>query len=1187
MSDNEFTKKMLRSLLLSSKDGVSLSALQSEYRSLCGEFIPLRKLGFSSLEDYLKSISSVVCLRFHKGELRCFAVSNEDTAHIAELVARQKSIKKRGSAQVINCKMRAKPFNYYMFNVPLMRSSFSLRQPSGPIAYNWSVNRYRHGYRGCSATGDYRKFDQRLSPVTPVEERHPFPKATFTLCTPPHSQKVPSCTRDEVQKEFPAQEVTAQSNAAPGVNEVMMQSRITQLLQRYCKGLWLSKLPDIYNQMFGKELHPQALINLEKWTHICTLEKPQTTGRADRLIYPALPTSNSVNHKPNVHPSSPINSVPSSPSSPLQLSTHPLSTNSPRQKVSPNSPLDKPTFLFPPQPDTLLSSAAAQSPTDGSAPTFHLPPPSSDSNQLAQLLLLTLGSTKSGNTSPPVSVSQPNVSVNSLGSQSSTVLSADLRKRLEELLSKYSQGIWAHALPKLFMDTYQMQFPEEILNNLSLLLDICTVEYPMPNNKKKAILYDLNTAEWNDKQGMGQCSSHTLPSGLKVQGPVIPPPLVFPSEQYPSVLVTEAKSSNALTIRYVGEKYSYAQELMEDMMHSLYSQNRQNTVSNPTLGQLVAVIGEDEEELARGQVIEVGEADKVKIYYLDYGFSVETSTAHLFHLHQDFAFLPFQATNIRLAGLEAVSSHPLLLSTLEKVAVGRILLMENLKTCQQNETPVAILHDTSKDVDININSFCLKALQDAQMNNPLCVNIIYHNVGVTNVCDDGIIHCQLPSRGIARLQKSLDNIEAVFISQNTSEFLVSRPFTGKFCLVRYKGKWARAEIITIHSDRVIEILFIDFGISATVEITDLREIPPFYCKDIIIIPPQATKCRLADLTVPDGVWSPEAVLYLKEAVQDAENCSMKIVAKEEHKGDQLVYVYLFITADGEELHHSVNHQLAKSEKWQKLTARHSTNNTGNTAVQLLEVINVLDWNCINGINATDPGVSLSPDKLVSNAVILTSTQPKELPLPLPPPLEFPQNGQNLDVFVSVACHPGYFVLQRWDDLHKLVVLIGEMVLYYNQTGIASPSTPIKKGEIYAARVDRNWYRVQVKAVLSNGLASVYELDHGKHELSSALSYRPLIEEFRQLPFQAIAATTGRHLFCLLTGVKHCQWSERASMLFRNHVENRALVAQVEHVQELSEVSGDSWERRLTVYLVDTKVEDKDIWVHSIMADIEC
>ena len=45
----------------------------------------------------------------------------------------------------------------------------------------------------------------------------------------------------------------------------------------------------------------------------------------------------------------------------------------------------------------------------------------------------------------------------------------------------------------------------------------------------------------------------------------------------------------------------------------------------------------------------------------------------------------------------------------------------------------------------------------------------------------------------------------------------------------------------------------------------------------------------------------------------------------------------------------------------------------------------------------------------------------------------------------------------------------------------------------------------VKCVLTYGLVSVYELDYGKHELVDVAKLRPLIKEFRQLPFQGITA----------------------------------------------------------------------------------
>lgn len=72
--DSESIKKMLRAVLQSSKAGVPLSSVQSEYRALCGENIPLKKLGFSKLEDFLRSIPSVVRLENRKGEVRTLVV---------------------------------------------------------------------------------------------------------------------------------------------------------------------------------------------------------------------------------------------------------------------------------------------------------------------------------------------------------------------------------------------------------------------------------------------------------------------------------------------------------------------------------------------------------------------------------------------------------------------------------------------------------------------------------------------------------------------------------------------------------------------------------------------------------------------------------------------------------------------------------------------------------------------------------------------------------------------------------------------------------------------------------------------------------------------------------------------------------------------------------------------------------
>ncbi|KAM7393995.1 hypothetical protein PAMP_020824 [Pampus punctatissimus] len=908
-------------------------------------------------------------------------------------------------------------------------------------------------------------------------------------------------------QEKPPEQISKPNPSQPSVYDLqLVQSRITLLLKKFCSGLWMSKLSGVYSEMFNEKLHPQVLIDLEKWAHTCMVEKPSSTSRADCLIYPPL------SPKPLTVPTN--GTLPKSPTDSNTITT-PISlhSSSPKQSSSP------------------LSSSL----DDGCKDNHYLPTMTVNQNPQPSTPTWT----------SPATTSSPNSeSASSPPSNSSTagVVSIDVLLRIKELLSKYSHGLWVHALPGLFMDTYKTPFPEHVLNNVSLLLDICTVEYPLPHDKKKAILYKSSRAdmEATDTQDSQQCRSHPLPSGLKVVNSVVPACLIPPSEQYPSVLITEAKSSNSVTIRYVGDNYSSAQEAMEDAMYSFYIQgSTHHPLSNPVVGQLVAVRGEDGDELARAQLIEVIDMDKVKV-----------------------------------TRLEAFSSHPLVLSSLDKLAVGKILLMETLEPCQQNEMPVAVLYDTSQDDDLNINSTCLKAFWDETMNNPLTVNVTYQDVRVTNVCADGIIYCQLPSRGTARLSKLLEETEAFLISQMTFESLVSRPFSGKFCLARYKGKWSRVEIINIYGNKVVEIFFSDLGVPATVEVTELREIPPLFLKDFTIIPPQAIKCCLADLTVPEGDWSPKAVLWVKESLLGAEYCKMKILKLDQQKGNRLVHMYLFIGADGKEPDESLNHQLAQSELWQKLTeqntitSKNSSMDTGLSA--LVEKLTLSN----SDLNPFVKDSSRAHHQADESPVQDTTTME---PLPLPPPLELPLPGQNMDVFVPVACHPGYFVLQPWQDLHKLVVLMGEMVLYYNQTLKATTATHIQKGEVYAARIDMNWHRVLVRAILPNGLISVYELDHGKHELVHSTLLRPLIEEFRQLPFQAMTAQ--------LAGVTQHRWSEEASVLFRNHVEKRALVAQVQSVQDVSEGKGELWEPRLTVYLVDTGRDSRDLWIHNIMAGI--
>uniref|UniRef100_A0A8D0AJT6 Tudor domain containing 7 b n=1 Tax=Sander lucioperca TaxID=283035 RepID=A0A8D0AJT6_SANLU len=1031
MADVELVKKMLRAVLQANKGGVPLSRLQSEYKELTGEQIPHKQMGHNNLDALLASMPSVVRTeRSRSGEMVCFASGANETAHIAKVVARQRSSKKTGRPHLVNTQMRVKPAT----QVPLF----------------WG--------KACHAIHKFQGQEDQSRRSSNCLHVCVISLLCFFSNLPAPSNLNESLSSGKGKPYDPQQ----------------VQGRITEILGKYSNGFWVSKLPQIYRELYKQDMPTEALKDLDTWTHICTVEKTCSSNPSELLLYPAKEQTTTSSPPPTLTPNA---------------------TSAP-------TPTDKPV----------------QSPVQQRPPSIHL--------------------TRSGSRSPQ---NPP---------------SPDLKLKLEELLVKYSNGLWAHALPKLFQDTYKFKLPGHVLENLHLLSDICTIDYPMPDNPKRAILYRKSSSgggggeDENCNRRNSSASEEELrlrqELGRRLSNHAVPS-LQIPKEEYPSVLVVEATNTNGVILRYIGEGYSQAQESMEDEMREFYGldQSSPTPLSSPSSGQLVAVRAEEEEEILRAQVCEVM-ADKAKVHYVDHGFSEVISKTKVFELHEKFFQLPFQATKCKLAGLEPFCQEPAVLKKFETMASGRILLAEIL---ERGQTPLIVLYDTSQDDDVNINAACMKALQDKTLASPLQVNSAYMKVTVRSVCSDGTIYCQLPSRGLAKLNVILENIETYFQLQVTSEFLVSRPFCGKGCLARYKGKWSRVEITNLHGSRVLDILFIDVGVQASVEVFELREIPPPFLYDLMAIPPQAVKCCLADLAVSVGSWSPDAVQWLREKVLNATDCSMKVAKVDETK--RCIYVHLFTDKNFHDPARSLNHQMAQSDLFKQ-----------------------------------QPDVFLTSHRALSGPKgggggNMTTTSPPETPsapsssLQLPPLLELPPavfffSGNNIDVYVSVACHPGHFVLQPWRDMYKLVVLMGEMILYYSKT--EQKPLNIEKNHIYAAKVENSWHRVLVKGVLTNGLVSVYELDYGKHELVSCTQLRPLIKEFRQLPFQGITAQ--------LAGLKQRQWSEEASIVFRNHVEKKPLVAQLEAVQEAT----NPWDRKLMVFLVDTSQEERDIWVHDIMTE---
>lgn len=54
-------------------------------------------------------------------------------------------------------------------------------------------------------------------------------------------------------------------------NPQQVQGRIREILGKYSNGFWVSKLPQIYRELYKQELPSETIKDLETWTHICTV----------------------------------------------------------------------------------------------------------------------------------------------------------------------------------------------------------------------------------------------------------------------------------------------------------------------------------------------------------------------------------------------------------------------------------------------------------------------------------------------------------------------------------------------------------------------------------------------------------------------------------------------------------------------------------------------------------------------------------------------------------------------------------------------------------------------------------------------------------------------------------------------------------------------------------------------------
>ncbi|CAG4978862.1 unnamed protein product [Parnassius apollo] len=151
MADKDQVIQALRATLISVKGALTIKQCNRDYRELQGEWIPFKKLGYSSLEKLFHDVPGFKITQIN-GEWYVDAIASQETQHIATMVARQKSNKKT------NVKLN------YPNRFPKKQGSWRKPAPTSSNPSNYDNQYSRQPYNTPFNNNNYNKYNKFNKP---------------------------------------------------------------------------------------------------------------------------------------------------------------------------------------------------------------------------------------------------------------------------------------------------------------------------------------------------------------------------------------------------------------------------------------------------------------------------------------------------------------------------------------------------------------------------------------------------------------------------------------------------------------------------------------------------------------------------------------------------------------------------------------------------------------------------------------------------------------------------------------------------------------------------------------------------------------------------------------------------------------------------------------------------------------
>uniref|UniRef100_A0A3B5AAS8 Tudor domain containing 6 n=1 Tax=Stegastes partitus TaxID=144197 RepID=A0A3B5AAS8_9TELE len=356
-------------------------------------------------------------------------------------------------------------------------------------------------------------------------------------------------------------------------------------------------------------------------------------------------------------------------------------------------------------------------------------------------------------------------------------------------------------------------------------------------------------------------------------------------------------------------------ELIDGMYHLYKNSPKKDAVKNPPVGLYCAAKSEDG-DFYRAIVAEVCET-QIKVFFVDYGNTEMVDGSDIRMLPAEFKKLPRLALKCSLAGVrskegswtksasefffKAVTDKSLSVHVMAKYDDSCIVQLTDpeaqgeqdvsTQMCSaglaeraeiQSKAKIAIQtaimpptqHPVTRDSVVFSNS-----AMPFQTQSPVCFVNNEQRVStfkeqmfpIGSVLDVIVSYIESPNDFWCQLAKNagylkllMHDIQAHYAG---SEF---QPNVETACVARHpdNGMWYRALVIHKHEAPQVDVLFVDYGLTDTVSVFDLRRILP----EFLSLHAQAFRCSLLNPTDPTSAineWNEEAIAKFQKFVETA------------------------------------------------------------------------------------------------------------------------------------------------------------------------------------------------------------------------------------------------------------------------------------------------------------------------------